>query len=89
MPTDQHVALQDPMINADAVTPSDTVDLARGVRGLYVGVSGDVQVTMLGQAPGGKTVVLGNLAAGIIHRMRITRVWDTNTDSNLEIVAFR
>lgn len=86
---DTAVALQDPMINADAVVPSDTEDLANVARGLYVGAKGDVQVTMLGQDGGGQTVVLVDVEPGVIHRMRFTRVWDTNTDASLSIVAFR
>lgn len=42
-------ALSAPVRIADEVTPSDTVDLARGeCRGLWIGVVGDLSVVMAG-----------------------------------------
>jgi hypothetical protein len=64
-----------PAINASAVTPSDSTDLTDTSRGLYVGVSGDVKVTMAG----GAAVTFVGLAAGVIHPIRASRVWSTGT----------
>jgi hypothetical protein len=76
------------MINADAITPSDTVALTTVTRGLYVGVTGDVKVTFQGQATGAQTVILKNLLQGVIHLMRVTQVWDADTTAT-DIVAMR
>ena len=61
--------------NAFAVTPNDAADLAQVTRGLYVGVSGDVKVTL----KGGDAVTFVNLAGGVIHPLRVTRVGSTGT----------
>lgn len=64
--------------SAAAVTPSNTVDLPGGVtRGLYVGVSGDVNVDM----ENGETVLFTALAAGIVHPLRVKRVRVASTDA--------
>lgn len=69
--------------SAAAVTPSNTVDLPDGVtRGLYVGVSGDVNVDM----EDGDTVLFVGLAAGIVHPLRVKRVRVASTDAE-SIVA--
>ena len=61
---------------AFAITPSDTVDLAEITRGLYVGVSGDVEVILDRMtAP----VVFVGLAAGVVHPLRVRRVLAANT----------
>ena len=72
----------DPARNAAVVTPNDDVDLDIATRGLFVGVSGDVKVTLLN----GGTVLLKNVAAGVIHAMQVSRVWATTTDAT-DIVA--
>ena len=58
-----------------AITPHDTDELAVTTRALYVGASGNVQVTTLG----GDTVVLVGLAAGMFHPIQVYKVWSTNT----------
>ena len=69
----------DPVIHpaghAEAVTPNDSTDITE-TRGLYVGVQGDVKVDM---ASGATAVTFTNLAAGIIHPLRVTRVYSTDT----------
>ncbi len=64
-----------------AVTPSDSVDLTKETRGLYVGVSGDVNCDV-----GGVTVVFTAMAAGIIHPIAVTRVRVASTTAT-NIVA--
>lgn len=66
-----------PAENAFAVTPNNDADLAEDTRGLYVGVSGDVKVDLVG----GTTVTFVNLAAGVIHPIRARRVYATGTDA--------
>jgi allophanate hydrolase subunit 2 len=64
-----------PAESAFAITPSDTVDLAHVTRGIYVGVTGDVKVDMVG----GSTVTFVNLAGGVIHPLCVKRVYATGT----------
>lgn len=61
---------------AFSITPDDSEDLPRPTRGLLVGVSGDVKVDMFG---GDEEVVLPALAAGVIHAVRISKVYNTDT----------
>ena len=69
--------------SAAAVTPNDSTDLTGGVtRGLYVGVSGDVNVDM----EDGETVLFTAMAAGIVHPLRVLRVRSTSTTAT-NIVA--
>ena len=57
-----------------AVTPSDSVPLATPARALYIGVSGDVKVTMLdGSTPTFKSVPVGKL------EIQVTSVFATGT----------
>ena len=72
-------------IAAIAVTTSDSTNLSLGfTRGIYVGGSGDVAVTMAD----GNTVTFKSLAAGIIHPICVTRIWSTGTTAT-NIVALR
>jgi len=65
-----------PAEHAFAITPADGTDLAYVTRGLYVGVSGDAKVDMVG---GEQAVVFTALAAGVVHPLRVTRVYSTDT----------
>lgn len=69
----------DPLIHpaghAATVTPHDSNDLEQVTRGLYVGTVGDVRVDMAS----GATVTLSALAAGIVHPLRVKRVYSTDT----------
>jgi hypothetical protein len=77
--------LQSPMVHAAIVTPSDSVDLSDVTRGITLSVAADVKVT----TAGGETVVIpsGSLAAGVIHPLRVSRVWATGTGSTT-VVAY-
>lgn len=72
---DHSSSLSSPVHNAAAVTPHDTNDLSKTTRGVYVGVSGDVKVDLAG----GDTVTFVGLAAGVIHPLRVTRIYSTGT----------
>jgi hypothetical protein len=68
--------LDSPAYNAEAVTPSDSVNLAKTSRGVYVGVAGDISVEMAGT---GTAIVFTGVLAGSILPIRITRVNSTGT----------
>lgn len=65
----------EPAVHAFAVTPHDTNNLSYTTRGLFVGAAGNVKVIMAG----GETVTFTALAAGMIHPIRCTRVFATDT----------
>lgn len=66
--------LTSPAVQAEAVTPSNTVDLVNVSRALWVGVAGDVKVTMAS----GQAVTFTALTIGW-HPLRVSRVWSTGT----------
>lgn len=65
-----------------AVTPDNDTDLAEVTRGLYVGSAGDLKIN----DRHGNAITLKNLAAGVIHPIRASRVFATGTTA-LDIVA--
>lgn len=71
----ENSALVVPAEHAWAITPQDGVDLEAPTRGVYVGEFGDLRVRMV---DGGDIMFIG-LVAGIIHPLRIIRVWATGT----------
>jgi hypothetical protein len=75
-------ALTGPAERAEPVTPSDSVDLEFMSRAIYVGVAGDLRVTV----KSGQTVTLVAAAVGW-HPIRVSRVWATGTTAT-DIVAF-
>ena len=54
-----HTGLQSPIERASSITPSDDNDLTDTTRGLYVGVSGDVKVDLVGGSTAVTFVGLG------------------------------
>jgi len=72
-----------PAIGAAAVTPSDSADLPRLARALYVGSNGAISVIC---EDGGAAVTFSNLTAGQILPLRIKRVRSTGTTAT-NIVA--
>lgn len=90
--SDQLMRAIRPPTYAHAVTPHDTNALS-GVsvedgrpfaRGVYVGVSGDVEVIM----PSGVTVVFTALAAGVIHPIACTHIKDANTTATSVVACY-
>ena len=61
--------------NAVTVTPHDSNNLATPSRAIYLGVAGDVKVTMLG----GMDVTFKAMTAGVLHPIQVTRIWNTGT----------
>lgn len=64
-----------PAGHAEAVTPSDSGDLAYVSRGLYVGGAGNMAVIMVS----GATVTFSNILAGTVLPIRVSRVKSTGT----------
>ncbi|TQS73039.1 hypothetical protein ERN12_04500 [Rhodobacteraceae bacterium] len=73
--------LDAPASNGFVITPDDSTDLVTTTRGIYVGTSGDLQVTLVGDtAP----VTFKNMTAGVAHPLRVARVHaDQTTAQNL------
>lgn len=70
---------------AENVTPSDSADLARVSRGLFVGGAGNLSVVMAGN---GATVVFTGVTAGSFLPIRVSRVNSTSTTAtNIVAVA--
>ena len=63
-----------PGSHVQLVTPSDVNDLTWISRALYIGATGNMQVTTMG----GETVTLTGMGVGW-HPLRVTRVWATGT----------
>lgn len=81
----QSAGLDSPMSHAALVTPDDANDLAVVTRGISFGTAGALKIV----TAGGETVVIPNgaLAAGVIHRLRVTRIYATGTAA-ANIVAY-
>lgn len=67
--------MSSPAEYAYVVTPDDGADLGFTTRGVYVGVSGDLHVDLVG----GSEVTFVGLAAGVVHPLRVARVYATGT----------
>lgn len=61
-----------------AITPNDSADLDVGTRWFYVGVAGDVKITLVDDPPGHTGVVLKGMTVGM-HRIAVRRVYATGT----------
>lgn len=72
-----------PVSNAFVITPDDASDLSFVTRGLYVSASADVVVDMNDSG----TVTLHNLAPGMLHPLRIRRVYQTGTTPGITIIG--
>lgn len=72
-------ALVMPASGAFAITPDDEEELETVTRGIYVGVAGDLAVTLVGDSA---PVTFVNLAAGVIHPLRVKQVHETDTDAD-------
>lgn len=64
-----------PAARAFSVTTDDATDIATVTRYVYVGVAGDLKVT----TTDGDTVTLVGLAAGVMHPLRVRRIWQNGT----------
>lgn len=84
MPGDrfQNTGATDSADDAEAVTPSDSVNLGNITRALYVGTTGNIVVVM----KSGRTATLNSVPAGALLPLRVSRVNSTNTTAS-NIVA--
>lgn len=73
--------IESPATDGEAVTPSDTLDLAKVSRALYVGTGGTLKVTLAS----GTDLTFSAIAAGW-HPLRVSRVWATGTSAT-DLVA--
>ena len=71
--------LSSPAAHAVAITPDDDTDLAVTIRALYVGGAGDVTAV----TAGGETTAFVGLAAGTILPVRLVRVLEASTATDL------
>ena len=69
--------LRDPIVAASEAIPSDSADLNKVTRALYVGTAGDIRVTLLD----GDTVTFRTMPVGW-HPLRVSRVWQTGTTAS-------
>jgi len=69
--------LSGPAMDAFEITPADGSNLPTKVRGIYVGVAGDVKVDTIE----GTTVTFKNALAGIVLPIRAQRVYSTGTSA--------
>lgn len=73
-----------PATDGEAVTPSDTVDLAHVSRALWVGGAGNLQVIM----QNGTTLVFSGVAAGTLLPLRVSRVKAASTTATLIVAIY-
>jgi hypothetical protein len=79
----QPAHLTAPIEHAAEITPADGADLTNFSRAIYVGVSGNIKVDLVG---GETAVTFVGLAAGVFHPIRATRIYSTDTTAT-SIVA--
>jgi hypothetical protein len=72
-----------PASNAFEITPDDTTDLAYSTRGLYVSQVADVRVDMHGSG----TITWPDLIPGVMHALRVKRVYATGTSPGVTIIG--
>lgn len=76
---------QTPGLHAEAITPADATDLTAVTRGVYVGVTGDVTVVMMG-TEGDSSVTFTAVPAGSVLPIRVREISATGTTAT-DIVA--
>jgi hypothetical protein len=78
MPTRGASTSEAPGYDVVPVTKSDTTPDPNGpFRGFYITAAGTLKITTA--AGNARTFASGELAAGVLHPIRITRVWSTGT----------
>lgn len=80
-----------PATKIELVTPSDTEEFSVPTRGISMAIAGDIKVTPATVNPtlSGSTVTIPEdaLAAGVIHPLRLNKIWSTGTAAS-GIVAY-
>lgn len=67
---------ESPSASAFAITPSDSVDLTKAIRGIYIGGAGNLSVILEDDSV---EVTLTGVVAGSIYPLRAKRVRSTGT----------
>lgn len=75
---------ENPAAYATAVTPSDSTDLTRTTRALYIGTGGNVNIDTMD----GSTVLFSNVPDGSILPVRVKRVRSTSTTASNIVALF-
>lgn len=75
----EHVSsgIDSPATNVVLITPNNTIDLVNPIRGIGFGTEGTLKIRTVGGDI--VTIPSGVLAAGVIHPIRISRVYATGT----------
>lgn len=73
--------IQNPITNAFAVTPSNTLDLPVVTRSIYIGSGGDLRVTLKDMADG-TFITYRNMIEGLSYPLRVKRVFSTGTTAS-------
>lgn len=79
---DHPPSYSNPAWQAAVVTPNDSTDLT-GVRGVYVGGGGHLNVLMNGDTA---TTLFSNVPAGVVLPISVKRVYSTSTTATLIVV---
>lgn len=73
--------------SAAAITLGSDVTLTRITRGVYLGVSGNLQVQFVGDPDTNQPVLVG-LAAGVWHPMQIQKIINAGTTATSVVVGY-
>lgn len=71
------VGMSDPVLSASTITPDDAADLPTATRAVYIGVAGNLHVTLIS----GDIVTFQNMNQGW-HPLRVARVWAAGTTAS-------
>lgn len=77
-------SISGPGANGAAITPNDSSDLANVTRGIYVGATGDLKVTLAGSG----TVTFVGVPAGTLLPIRANRVFATGTTATSLVALY-
>lgn len=73
--SDHQTGLTSPAVHAETIVPSDTFNLARTTRAVYVGQTGDVRAI----TSAGDMVTFSNMQGGSVYPIRVQRILQTGT----------
>lgn len=68
-------SLDSPAVSGETIVPSDATDLSHATRGIYIGSTGSLSVTLVS----GDEITLSEVQAGTIYPLRIARVKASGT----------
>lgn len=72
-------------VSAVAVTPNDSTNLTTGAtKGIYVGVSGDLKVTMYDDT----VITFVGISNGVFQPITVKRIWATGTTATSIVAVY-